>query len=163
MDYHVNVRCAFLSSLGLHHWAKGLLIHCGVFCDYEFTKTFLGMYKICGVFTLFRKKRKQKSLQGHRTLSVSGQRNHIYSHFPTMLLVDQISALEETILSKVGFWSNLFWKECGQQAFCSFLPSYLPSFLPYFFPFFIFDWFMRNKVLEVQTKYYLYIDFPIKI
>lgn len=137
-DYHVNVRCALLSSLALHHWAKVLLIHYAMFCGYEATKTFLGMYRICGVFALFRIKRKQKSLQGHRTLSVSGQRNHIYSHFPTMLLVDQISALEETILSKVGFWNNLFWKDCGHQAFCSF-SSFLPSFFSsLFLPFLYF-------------------------
>lgn len=135
-----------LTSLVLHHWGKGLLTHCAVFCGYEATKTFIGMFRKCGVFTLFKIKRKQKSLQRHRTFSVSGQRNHMYSQFPTMLLVDQISALEETSLSKVGFLNNLFWKKCGQQAFC--VPSSILTLL-LSFPFFIFNWLMRSKVLEV--------------
>lgn len=122
-----------LTSLVLHHWGKQLLTHCAVFCGYEATKPFLGMFRKCGVFTLFKIKRKQKSLQGHRTLRVSGQRNHIYSQFPTMLLDDQIPAPEETSLSKVGFVSNLFWKKCGQQAFCSFLHSYFTSFLSFLY------------------------------
>lgn len=123
-----------LTSLVLHHWGKGLLTHCAVFCGYEATKTFLGMFRKCGVFTLFKIKRKQKSLQRHRTLSISGQKNHIYSpisyNAPGW---SDLSTGRDTSFKSWFFLSNLFWKKCGQQAFCSFLHSYLTSFLSFLY------------------------------